>query len=59
MAIGTGDAIRERDFYTRTRCVMLNKTLREVKKTLPQESTLGGNTTPCKMNAPNPRKIWL
>lgn len=54
-----GDPIRERDLYTRNRCVMANKTLREVKKLQSTESSFGGNKCLCKMKGPKPRKIRL
>lgn len=53
------DAIRERDLYTRNRDVMFNKTLKEVKKTLPCESSFAGNLYHCNLTGPKPRKIGL
>lgn len=53
------NAIRDRDLYTRNRDIKLNQTLREVKKTLPQESSFRGNSSPCKMVSPKKRKLGL
>lgn len=55
--MSNGDAMRDRDLYTRNRCVMLNKTIREVKKLQSTYSTFGGNKCLCKMKGPKPRKI--
>lgn len=55
----TVDLVRDQDLYSRSRDVKFNKTLKEVKKTLPRESSFAGNLYPCKATGPKPRKIGL
>lgn len=52
-------AIRDRDLYTRSRDLVLNKMLKEVKKTLPRESSFAGNLVPCKMTGPKQLRTRL
>lgn len=53
-----GDAIREREVFVRKREYMTKKVIKEVKKMSPRESSLGGNTNPCRITLPKNGKKW-
>lgn len=55
--MSNGDAIRERELYTRNRDLALRETLDKVKKELPKESSLAGNQSPCTLKGPKKKNL--